>query len=212
MKKIMIFAVMLLIPFLVSAETVLKTGLMFTYGKVEEARFTLTSAEFKIEQSLYKGLGIGIALRKETTWAYSGYYFSLYPTYKMKLSKNGFVAASLGAEYGLASSKYEQYSRNYDQAGNLTSQKWIHLIQNVPFPYDLVKGNTGVLYPFVTMSFGTTIGKKFLIEAGLKIQILKFKSESCKFEPTSGLAYDIRNDRKLIVAPSVFIQIGYKLF
>ena len=212
MKKTIIFAVMLLIPFLVNAETVVKIGTMVTYGKVEELSFVFPSAELKLEQSLYKGLGIGIGMRKETTWAYSGYYFSLYPTYKMKLSKNSFVAASLGVEYGLASSEYDRYITTYDESGNLTAHKWIYLIQNAPVPSKLKKGTIGVIHPFATISYGTRIWKRLFLETGFKVQTLKFGVKSCKFEPTSGKAYDIRNDRKLIVAPSIFIQIGYRLF
>jgi hypothetical protein len=211
MKKTMIFAVMLLIPLLAHSETVIKIGTMVTYGKVEEARFTLPSVELKFEQSLYKGLSIGIGIRKETAWAYSGYYFSLYPTYKMKLSKNGFVAASLGAEYGLASSEYDRYITTYDESGNLTVHKWIYLIQNAPIPSMLKKGTIGVVHPFATISYGTRIWKRLFLEAGFKVQTLKFGVKGCKFEPTSGKAYDIRNDRKLIAVPSAFIQIGYKL-
>ena len=212
MKRIMIFVAMLLIPLLVNAETVIKIGTMVTYGKVEEARFTLPGAEIKFEQSFYKGLGIGIGIRKETRWAYSGYYFSLYPTYKMKLSKNRFVAASLGAEYGLASSEYERYSTTYDESGNLTAHKWIYLIQNVPVPGDKVKGNTGILYPFTTISFGTRIGKKVAIEAGLKIQMLKFGIKSCSFDPQNWQAYNIVEKKTWAIIPSIQISIGYRLF
>ncbi len=211
MKKITIFAVMLLVPLLASAETVIKIGATVASGKAEESRFTLCSAEFKLEQSLYKGLGIGIGIRKETAWAYSGYYFSLYPTYKMQLSKNWFAASSLGAEYGLASSEYNRCISTYDAFGNLTAQKWIYLIQNAPIPTVLKKGNTGVIHPFATISCGTRVWKSLFIETGFKMQTLKFGIKSCKFEPTSGSAYDIRNDKKLIVVPSVFIQIGCRL-
>jgi len=211
MKRIMIFVAMLLIPLLVNAETVIKIGTMVTYGKVEEASFMLPCAELKFEQSFCKGLGVGMGIRKETRWAYSGYYFSLYPTYKMKLSKNRFVAASLGAEYGLASSEYDRYITTYDESGNLTVHKWIYLIQNAPIPSKLKKGNIGVIYPFATISYGTRIWKRLFIETGFKVQALKFGIKSCKFEPTSGLAYNIRNDRKLIAVPSVFIQIGCRL-
>jgi len=213
MKKLTILAtLMLLIPFVTNAETVIKIGAISNYGKVEELKFALPSVEFKIEHSLYKGLSIGMGMRKETTWLYSGYYFSLYPTYKMKLSKNRFIAASLGTEYGLASSEYDYYSTTYDESGNLTAHKWIYLIQNASVPGDKLKKDAiGVIYPFLAISYGGEISKRLFVEAGFKMQASKFGIKSCKFEP-SGLSYDIRDDKKLIIVSGVFIQIGYKLF
>lgn len=210
MKKTMIFVVMLLIPLLANAETIIKVGTMFTCGKVEKVNFTLLSAELKFEQSLYKGLGIGIGMRKETTWAYSGYYLSLYPMYKMKLSKNRFVAVSLGAEYGLASSEYDRYITTYDKSGNLTAHKWVYLVQNISFPFDKVKGNTAVLYPFATIGTGTTIWKKLIIEAGLKIQVLKFGIKSCSFNPQTWQASNVVDKKIWAIIPSLTLQIGYK--
>jgi len=211
-KLIIIAALIILIPVVADAETVIKAGAMINYGKVGELHFTLPSAELKFEQSLYKGAGIGIGIRKETRWAYSGYYLSLYPMYKMKLSQSRFVAASLGVEYGLASSEYDRYITTYE-SGTLTVHKWIYLIQNAPIPADKLKeGAIGVIYPFATASYGTKIWKGIFLETGLKVHMLKFGVKSCEFDPISWIAHDIRNDKKLIVVPSIFIQIGCRLF
>lgn len=213
MKKTAIVLLILLMPIVTNAERVIKVGASVLYGNVEGHKFTLVSAELKYEQSIWKNFGLGVGLRKETRWAYSGYYLSLYPMYKMKIAKSWFVTTGLGAEYGLASSEYDHYSRNYDKSGNLIAQKWIYLVQNVPIPLDSVKGDTAVLYPFATIGSGVTIWKKLVIEVGLKIQMLKFGIKSCSFEPETWRAYDIYDivDKKSWeIIPSLSVQLGYK--
>jgi len=197
-----------LIPLTVNAETVLKTSFMFSYEKLEEAELKFLSGELKFEQSLYKNIGIGTSLRKENGWKYSGYYLSLYSTYKTKLS-NRFVTVSLGAEYGIASPGYEHYITIYDESGNLIAHKWIYLVQNAPIPFGKIKkGNISVVHPFVEISGENKIWKKLFVETGFRVQILRFGVKSCKFEPDALVIHE-RKIWKLI--PSAFIQIGYKL-
>lgn len=209
MRKLTIFVLLLLLmSFAANAETVLKTGFLFTSGKVGEHSFTLSSIELKLEQSIWSGFGLGIGFRKETSWLYSGYYISLYPMYKINISKNWFLALRLGAEYGLSSSEYDYYRTTYDEAGNLISHKWIYLIQNAPVPGDkLEKGNIGILYFFADISSGIKIWGKLFIEAGVKVQMMKFEIKSCELYP---LLSEVKEKEKWQLVPSLFIQLGYK--
>ncbi len=208
MKKIAIFlAALLFVPLVVNAETFLKLGFMATKGQVEENRFVLYSAEVKLEWLFCKNFGLGIGFRKEVQWFYSGYYFSLYPMYKIPLSKRFFLNSSFGLEYGLASSDYDYYRAVYDESKNTVSQKWIYLIQNAPIPWDaLKKGNIGIIYPFGAVSGGISILKWLSVEIGIRIQALRFGVKSCNF-PIG----DIRDEKNWRVVPSVFIQVGLRL-
>lgn len=211
MKKLAIFMLILSMPIIAGAETVIKLGFMITHGQIEELKFSLSSVEFNIEKSVYKNFSVGFGFRKETRWGYSGYYLSLYPMYKIKLSKNWFINSGLGAEYGLASSDYDYYGKNYDQSGNLIAQKWIYLIQNAPIPFDMLKkGSTGTICPFMTFSCGTRIWKGLIVEMGIKAQMMRFEVKSCKFEPETWRAYDIVDKKSWEIIPSLSVQIGYK--
>ncbi len=211
MKKTAIAILILLIPIIANAEGVIKVGTSVLYGNVEGHKFTMFSAELKYEQSIWKNFGLGFGLRKETRWGYSGYYLSLYPKLTMPLSKKTYLVTSIGAEYGIASSDYDYYSRNYDQGGNLIAQKWIYLIQNAPIPFDKIKGNTGILYPLATISCGTRIWKRLVIEMGLKIQMLKFGIKSCSLDHETWQAYNIVDKKIWVIIPSLVVQIGYRL-
>lgn len=200
MKKLAIFIIILLIPLVVNAENVIKVGASVTHQKVEEHKFTLFSGEVKLEWSVYKNFGLGFGFRKETRWGYDGYYLSLYPTQKIPLSRTSFVAISLGVEYGIPSSKYDNYRTVYDQEGNLIFHKWIYLVQNISIFGDFVKGNTGTIYPFGTISYGVRIWKGLSIETGLKAQIMKFGVKSC-----------IEDKKNWKLIPGIFVQIGIKL-
>lgn len=207
MKKIIVSVLIItLFPLIVNAETVIKVGIARTYVKVEEFSLTIPSAELKIEQSIWKGFGLGFGFKKETKWGYSGYYLSLYPICKIQLSKVWFIATSLGIEYGLASSEYDKYTATYDEAGNLTAHQWIHLVQNAWVPFDaLKKGSIGVIYPFWTISPGVKIWH-IILESGFKVQMMEFKIDRCEFDSVIWLR------EKVIwkVVPSIFVQLGYR--
>lgn len=211
MKRLIIFTVMLLIPLIVSAEISFKTGFMIANSEVGGFEFTLPSIEFKLEKSVYKNISLGFGFRKEASWGYDGYYLSLYPIYKIELSKIFFLNTGLGAEWGIASHEYDNYQTVYDESGNLVFHKWVYLKQNFPFPSMIKKGNVGVMYPFATLSSGVKIWKGLSIEAGLKIQALRFGIKSCNFNPTTWSAYNVQDDKVWKVVPSCFVQIGIKL-
>lgn len=202
-KLLMIFLITLLMPFVVNAETTVKigAGIIYRYRITKEHEITIFSWELKLERSLYKNFGLGFGFRKETIWGYDGYYLSLCPTQKISLSKRSFVAVSLGAEYGIPSSKYDNYRIVYDQEGNLIFHKWIYLVQNISIPGDFIKGNTGTIYPFGTISYGVRIWKGLSIETGLKVQMLRFGVKS-------SIESSIEDKKNWKFIPSFFVQIG----
>ncbi len=213
MKKMTttMMAMLLFLAISVSAETVVKFGLGSTFGKVEEFNFSFLSAEIRVEQSLYKNFGLGFGIRKETEWLYNGYYLILYPTYKIKFSKRYFSIFSIGVEYGVATFKYNYYKSVYDEAGNLIKHKWIYLMQNALIPFDSIKKtNIGTIYPFAAVSCGAYIWKGFFVEAGMEVKMMKFKVESCQFDPETWTAYNVQNKKRWVPTTSISIQIGYK--
>jgi len=210
MKKLIAFTAILLIPFVLSAETAIKTSFMIARGRIRGFEFTIPSVEVKIEKSIYKSFNLGFSFRKETRWAYSGYYLSLYPLLKIELSKKIFWNIGAGPEYGLASSKYDNYRLIYNQNGDLVFHKWINLAQNASIPWDKFrKEKIGVIYPFLSFSFlGINLGNGFSFEIGSKIQLLRFNIKSCEFDPETSLAYNIRNEKIWKAVPSLFVQLG----
>lgn len=198
-------------PLTASAEKFIKVGVNVLYGHVEKHKFTMFSAEFKYEFSLWKNFGLGFGLRKETRWGYDGYYLSLYPKVTMPLLKKTYMLVSIGAEYGIASSKYDYYIATYNNSNCLVAQKWIYLVQNISFPGDALKGKTAVIYPFGTISLGAQFWKGLVVEAGFKAHIMRFGIKSCSFDSATGLAYNIRDEKIWKVIPGCFIQIGIKL-
>lgn len=211
-KLLMISLILLLIPLVANAEKIFKfgAGIIYQY-RVEDHEFTLVSWELKFERSIYKNIWLGFGFRKETSWGYDGYYLSLYPMYRIQLSKRWFSNISLGVEYGVPSGRYDNYQTVYNENGKLLSQKWIYIVQNISLPGDFVKGNTGTIYPFGTISWGVKFWKSLSIEAGFRVQVLRFGIKSCKFEPLTQLVYDIRDEKTWRLVPGFFIQIGIKL-
>jgi len=206
---ILILLILLLTPFIVKAESALKVGFMLTNARVSGYEFTIPSAEFKFEGSIYKSFCLGFGFRKETRWAYNGYYLMLYPTFRIPLSERSFWSIGAGAEYGIASSKYDSYRLIRDQDGNLIYHKRIYLVQNAPIPgSQLEEECLGVLYPFATTSFGVKFRKGLFIGFGVRVQMLRFRIKSAEFDPETTLAYNIRDKKIWRVIPSLFVQLG----
>lgn len=213
MKKLAVFITILLMPLIVNAESALKIGFMLTYGRVSGYEFTIPSTELKFEKSIYKSFCLGFGIRKETRWAYNGYYLMLYPTFRIPLSERVSWNIGAGAEYGIASTKYDSYRPIYDQNGSLVYHKRIYLIQNASIPGSEVKSEvkkdkTGVLYPFLTTSFGVKFWKGLSLEFGSKVQMLRFGVKSCEFDSGTHKAYNIREEKIWKIIPSAFIQMG----
>ncbi len=191
----------------VNAETTIKTGLSFNFGQVEDYKFNINSVELEVEQSIYKGFGLGIGIRKDIDWLHSGIYLRLYPSYRIQISDNFSLPVAAGVEYGMPASKYNNYSTEYD-GNKLISHKWIYIIQNASFPDKLKEGNTGTIYPFISLAASYQLTKRLFMEVGVRAQFIKFRVESCKFHPS----IEVDESSKWSPIGTITIKIGYKFF
>lgn len=204
-KTFLVLFVALTIAINVKAETTVKTGLSFNFGQIEDYRFNITSVELELEQSIYKGFGLGIRIRKDVDWLYSGIYLGLYPTYRIQISDNFSLPIAAGIEYGMPSSKYNNYSTEYNN-NRLISHRWIYIVQNAPLPDKLKESNTGTIYPFISFAASHQLTKRLFIEIGTRVQFAKFQVESCKFHPS----IEVNEESEWNPIYSLTIKIGYK--
>jgi len=201
-KVFLVLLVLLTISTITNAETVVRTRFSIN------PELDLCSIGLGIDQSLYKGFGLGFSFRKETMRMNSGYYISINAKYKKMVSDNRFIASEIGLEYGLAAPEFNCYITEYDKEGQLLKHRWIYLIQNAPIPGDKLKnGNTGIIYPFVNISGGQEIWKKLFFEAGIKVKIMKFGMKNCDFQP---ILAEIKEEEKWQSVYNIFVQLCYK--
>lgn len=191
----------------INAETTIKTGLSFNFGQVEDYKFNINSVELEVEQSIYKRFGLGIGIRKDMDWLYSGIYLKLYSNYRIQISDNFSLPIAAGVEYGMPSSKYNNYSTKYNDS-RLISHEWIYIVQNAPFMDKIKEGNTGTIYPFISLGAGYQLTKKLFFEIGTRVQFVKFRVESCKFHPS----IEVDESSKWSPIYSLTVKIGYKFF
>lgn len=208
MAKVIITALLILavlLPGKVSAAAI-KFGYNFASGSVEGHKLSFKSPAFKLEGNISKRFGLGLGFRKEDKFGLWGSYAALYASYTRPLAFKNKVHISCngGMEFGLPSPAYNQSDFEYDALGQLTRRKQISLDP-------MFRNRTGIgVFPFSTVFAGYTFKKRLILEAGLKIQLLRFGIWENRFNPDTGAILTRKCSRRIVFLPSLTLQTGYR--
>lgn len=169
-----------------------KLGVEETHGKVENHSFSLTSYSFSFETPLWRELGAGVGIRKETLDGYSGYYIDFYGWYKQPIFKDLYLHTTAGFMYGLPSRKYDHFDGN----------TWVFLKQNSSLIRAAYPGvnRIAVLYPSFSFAIGIPLPRGISLEPGIVFNVFNFGVQS--FNP-------LLSESRLTLVPSYRVRIVY---
>lgn len=175
------------------------------------ADYELTSVNLTIESYFKKTLlqlsGLSVGYRKDNLHrAESGHMISGAVFRDLDL-KAFALKASVGIEWGMPSFNFDQTEFASADDGTIR-YRHTYIYRNTDIPF-IGTTSDGVAYPFIELS---VVQRPWflLFETGMRIGFPTFNLDDYEIGPTDRITHEL--NRKRVVVPYVFADIGFRLF
>src|SRR3989344_4545224 len=180
-------------------------------GNIFGSDYNLTSIGVEVETYFSKThlqlSGWSIGYRKDDPrYIKSGQMFNgkVFRSFNLKVFE---LKPSAGIEWGVPSANFDKTKFDYSD-NNSIRYRHTYPVKNSGIPSVGVKGD-GSLYPFMEVGILKRPGNFFLLELGMRVNIMEFGIDD--YDITSDkMTYDLKN--KKILVPYLFASIGIKMF